>query len=480
MDVRTREQLLYLIHTNNAERLIEVVRELPAEVRQNLDNELKSQIGSILKEHFGIKDEEVQEEQVQPVQVEEPQPQVYYDENKYLNELTNLCNSLGIRINSATTSKNGMVSPYISFDLRNGFNPFYDNMLINLSEEDNIDMRFSRKYQNEFDFIIRLNSRQANMGYIYARLVETINSTNVQTDYSKLIPGDLYNLKKIYLEDSVGADVHQVIYTKLPKKEDNDQSYAYIINTDVEPYLELAKKSEFTECASGTNIYKTMQLVSYDKDDATIKLDYIASNLTYLNTMYNNMLSTHNNEVLKQFNNVPFDQMANVYKSYRAMDNGNGITSLVVATPLDDSKSRIVKMFRPTAPAGERMQFIYTDGDTFDTEILPKLVSSFAGYGKTKTSIGVISDTSRVYYQAMSDYGDTISFANMKRKTVDNAKSMLNETNRIYHHVQRDMITEYERAAVVNGFLMSILLPFMMAFTGIITIAMIIKIIVNS
>ena len=83
MDVRTREQLLYLIHTNNAERLIEVVRELPAEVRQNLDNELKSQIGSILKEHFGIKDEEVQEEQVQPVQVEEPQPQVYYDENKY-------------------------------------------------------------------------------------------------------------------------------------------------------------------------------------------------------------------------------------------------------------------------------------------------------------------------------------------------------------------------------------------------------------
>ena len=56
MDVRTREQLLYLIHTNNAERLIEVVRELPAEVRQNLDNEVKSQIGSILKEHIGIKD----------------------------------------------------------------------------------------------------------------------------------------------------------------------------------------------------------------------------------------------------------------------------------------------------------------------------------------------------------------------------------------------------------------------------------------
>lgn len=542
--IPTRNELLYLLETNQISKLVETVKNLPPEVRNSFDTDLKNQIGRALKDFYNTTEPEQahyihENQQVSQPQIVESTPQVapttnkyitvpvetevldfdepeqvealgntpntpesnngetpvanqsaayesytfdsmveqpLYDEEKYLSELTNLCRSLGITINSSSTSKNGAILPFISFDLSRGFDPYYDNILLSLCEEKFIDLRFSRKYQNEFDFIVKLNNKSANMGYIFAKLVEAINSTNVETDYSKMLPGDLDNLKKIYFDENENSNFHQVIYTKL-----EDNKYAYLLNSDLDIYMDFATNAGFTECASGTNLYRTAQLISYDKEDSADKLDHLSSSIRYANSMYTNMMANHANEVLKEFVDVPFEQITNIYNTYRVMDGGNSIVSVVVGTPLENKNQRVVKIFRPTvSPTETRMLFKYNDGVNFDNEILPKLVSTFANNGRTKTTIGVVADSPRAFYQAMSDYGDTLSLANMSVRSINNTKQLLNETNRVYHHVQRDLISEYERMNVINGFMASILFPFLMAFTSLIAIAMIIQIIMNS
>lgn len=490
--IPTRNELLYLLETNQIESLINVVKNIPPEIRNEFDSDIKNRIGRAIKDYYNTVEvseahhihETVNEtpkpvsntEQVEFIDLRADEDKPLYDEEKYLAELTNLCKSVGIKINSATTSKNGSILPFISFDLTRGFDSYFDKMLISLCEENNIDMRFSRKYQNEFNFIIKLNKRDANMGYIFAKIVESINSTNVETDYSKLIPGDLDNLKNIYLDENDLSDIHQVIYTKL-----EDNKYAYLLNSDLDIYIDLATSAGFTECASGTNTYRTAQLISFDKDNSVEKLDHLASNIRYTNSMYTNMMSNHANEVVKEYDDVPYEQIANIYNTYRVMDGGNSIISIVVGTPLDKKNERVVKVFRPTvSPTETRMLFRYHDSANFDNEILPKLVSTFANNGRTKTTIGVITDSPRVFYQAMSDYGDTLSLANMSVRSVNSTKQLLNETNRVYHHVQRDLISEYEKMNAINGFMATVLFPFLLAFTSFVAIAMIIQIIMNS
>lgn len=481
----THNELLYLVETKQIDKLISEVKKLPSDIRNNLDTDLKNKIGRALKEYYANVEmsskENSNEQATEPLHDEINKeehintPEIpTYNEEQMLSELTSLCNNLGIAINFSSTSKGGTISPFIAFDLSRSFNPYYDNILVSLHEEKFIDMRFSRKYQNEFDFIVKYNNRGANAGKLFSKLIEIINNTDIKKDYDKDMPGDLYNLKRIYSDDEVNSDIHGLIYTKL-----EESKYAYLLNSDLDLYIDYALNIGFTECASGTNIYRTAQLISYDKDDAISKLDYIASNISYSNSMYNSMMSSHSNEVIKEYSDVPFEQILNMYKTYHIMDNGNSVTSVVVATPLDNQNKRVVKLFRPTSPTETRVYFNYSDPDTFDEDILPKIVSTFAGNGRTKTSINNLPGAPRAFYQAMSDYGDTLSLANMSTKTIASTKQSLTEINKVYHHVQRDMI-EYEKMNTINGYLASILMPFLMAFTGIVAIAMIIKLILKS
>lgn len=376
----------------------------------------------------------------------------YSDAGKAIDQTYRYCQYAGMQVEEISLNgKNGR-GPYISFEINNESKQFLDHLMMEFYQNsDDVSLEFMRDMSTKSEmFTIEIgNSDNKNPDDFYThvkdtfdRIANTVQTTRRDFDYESNMPQGLKNIKDRFRNDDpdIGQD-----FTIGYVRNDGKDSY-YIVADDYSSAVEYARSIGYDiKNSQGVNIFEiaTNGSVTNTKlEDASIDL----SNDRDARDVKNNGVS--NLDIYDSLNTDPKVEL--IQNFIETSNDPHFMCILEIEIPPENTNQRVVKLKDET---GGNEILVFTDGDSFDQKIMPKIIDSYTDNNKVYDENVTIYDGNRsgvVSCQIDSENNTTVLINGYSEESVQNlvnditAKTKINEENaNTYNNTRQKTIGTY-------------------------------------